>query len=328
MKKKPFVSVVIYTRNEAKYIERCVNSILEQDYGQENFEIVLVDGLSEDGTAEIARKTANNFPNMRILTNEKRFTPFAMSIGAKAAVGEVIVLIIGHSAFPKDFISSGMKLFDKYPDAVCVGGPITSIGEGDFGTATALAMAEKIAVGNAYHRMPGYEGPSEMAWYPFYKREVYEKLGYYDERFIRNQDDEFAFRVRKAGGKIYISSTVKCDYVVRNSPGKLFKQYYYYGYYKWLGYLKHKEFISFRHIIPFLFVTTFILLFFTSIFTKNLLLFGIPALLYISTIFGYSMKFINKGIKIPIYFTFSVMILHFSYGLGFMESFIKIRKLE
>ncbi len=325
MEKKPFVSVVIPIRNEEKYLKNCLNSLINQDYGLENFEIVIVDGISDDNTIQIVEEFKEKYTNIKLFFNEKKVTPFAMTIGVQKSIGEIVVMVIGHSIFPKNFITSGIKLFEKYPDASCVGGPITSIGENSFAVATSLAMSSKIGIGNANHRFPGYEGRSEMACFPFYKREVYEALGYYDEKFIRNQDDEFAFRVTKSNRYIYISPTVNSEYIVRNTPKKLFKQYFGYGYYKWIGYLKHKSFISFRHLIPALFVLFNLGTAIFSIISENFLFFLLPLLLYFVIIVIYSFKLKTKKL-IKIQFIIAVIILHFSYGIGFINSFIKNRK--
>ncbi len=327
MSKKPFISVVLPCRNEEKYIRNCLNSLVNQDYGSENYEIVMVDGLSEDKTIEIAKKTCENFPNLRIFTNEKRVTPFAMTKGAQNAKGDIIVLVIGHALYASDFLSSGVRLFEKYPDASCVGGPVNSIGENPFSKALAIAMSSYIGLGNVYHRMPGYEGEGEEALFPFFKREVFDALGYYDERFIRNQDDEFAFRVKLSGRKIYLSSTIKNTYIVRNSPKKLLKQYYSYGYYKWFGFLKHKKFISKRHFIPALFVFSVIVLSALAITTSHTLLFLSPILFYLFVLISFALMHIKKGIKIALYLVLAILVLHFSYGLGFLVSFLTVRKI-
>ncbi|MFH0734501.1 MAG: glycosyltransferase family 2 protein [bacterium] len=322
MENVPFVSVVLPCRNEEKYIKNCLLSLIHQDLGKDNYEIILVDGLSEDKTLTITKETTKEFENIRIFTNHKKVTPYAMSIGAQNAKGDIIVMVLGHAIFPHDFLSNGLRLFEKFPDASCVGGPITSVGENAFATAIALAMSSKIGIGNANHRFPGYEGPAEMACFPFYKKEVFEQLGYYDERFIRNQDDEFAFRVTKSGRKIYISPTVQSKYIVRNTPKKLFKQYYGYGYFKWLGYKKHKKFISVRHIIPSVFLLFNLLNIIFSFIFSNIFIFLLPFFSYLLIIFIFSIRHIKKGIKTVFAFSLAVIILHFSYGYGFIKSLL------
>lgn len=293
---------------------------------KDNYEIILVDGLSDDNTLKIVKETTKNFKNIKILTNENKVTPFAMNIGIKNASGNVIVIVGGHATFPENFLLEGLELFNKYPDASCVGGPITSIGENDFAKATSLAMSSRVGIGNASHRFPDYEGPAEMACFPFYKKEVFDEIGLFDERFVRNQDDELAFRLTRSGRKIYISPKVISNYIVRSSPKKLFKQYCDYGYYKWLGCKKHKRLISIRHIIPTLFLFFNMTNIMLSLYLNNIFIFIIPLFLYLFVIFMFSLKYQKKGIKIVLSFNVAVIILHFSYGYGFLKSFLLHRK--
>lgn len=328
MEKLPFLSVVIPCRNEERYIEKCILSLKLQEYPKDRYEVLLIDGMSDDNTIKILEEIKKDFDNLKIITNPNKTTPFALNIGVKNSKGDIIVILGAHSIIPNNFLLNGVKLFEKYPQASSVGGPITSEGENLFGLATSYAMSSKIGIGNANHRFPDYEGEAEMACFPFYKKEVFEKVGLFDERFIKNQDDEFAFRVTKAGMKIYISPSVKSSYFVRNSPKKLFMQYFNYGYYKWLGFLKHKSFISLRHLVPTIFVVGIISLLIISLMLKNFLIIFLPIFSYFFVILIFSIKFYKINKKIPLRFLLAVVILHVSYGMGFLYSFVTQRKLK
>ncbi len=327
MESLPFLSVVIPCRNEEKYIERCILSLKSQNYPKDRYEVLLVDGQSDDKTLEILEKIKIDFDNLKIITNPNKVTPYALNIGVKSAKGDIVVILGAHSIIPDNFLLNGVKLFEKYPQASSVGGPITSEGENLFGLATSYAMSSKIGIGNANHRFPDYEGEAEMACFPFYKKEVFDKVGFFDERFVKNQDDEFAYRVTKAGMKIYISPSVKSSYFVRNNPKKLFKQYFNYGYYKWLGFLKHKSFISIRHLVPSGFVLGLITLLIISLIFKEFFIFFIPLFSYFFIILVFSLKFYKVNKKIPLLFVLAVVILHVSYGLGFLYSIVTQRKI-
>lgn len=326
MIKKPYVSIIVPCRNEEKFIKNSLENLLSQDYGVENYEVLLIDGISEDKTLEIVSDFQNRYKNLRVFTNEKKVTPFAMNIGAKNSKGDVITLANAHCSYPVDYITKCISIFEKYTDADCVGGGVVNVGENAFAKAVSYAMNSKIGIGNANHRFDNYEGIVEMAGHPFYKKYIFEKIGFFDEKFVKNQDDEFAYRAYKAGFKTYLSQITKSTYYVRSSPKKLFKQYFNYGYYKWIGYLKHKSLISFRHVVPAMFILFILLSLLSAIMLNNFILFVLPIVVYLLIIFFFSLRLIKNGIEIPLLFTLAVVILHVSYGSGYLISLIINRK--
>jgi len=318
------ISVVVPCRNEANYISRSIESICNQKVYENDFEVIIVDGMSSDGTRDLLSELLRKYPNLVVKDNPHRITPIARNIGIKNSTGRYICIMDAHSVYDPYYLQNCLELLQKNDDISCVGGPISSVGESDFGKATAYAMSSSIGVGNAKHRFPGYEGYAEMACFPMFRREVFETVGYFDENLVRNQDDEFSLRFRLAGGKVFISPKVKSIYYVRNSPIKLFKQYFQYGFWRWRVLKKHKIQISYRQMIP----SLFILLLITSalvgfIIRNNMAAFIIPSI-YLGTIAIVSLKIVKKeSLKIGILFIQAVVILHFSYGIGVIYSFLK-----
>lgn len=287
----------------------------------EDYEILVVDGLSEDGTIDIVNEYCKNNLNIRLIHNEKKITPSAMNLGIKNSLGEVVVICGAHALYSSDFLSCGLKLLFLYPEFDCVGGPIISEGSNNFSKATALAMSSIIGVGNAKHRFPDYEGSAEMACFPFFRKEIFSVIGNYNEELVRNQDDEFCLRYRQNGGKVFISPKVKSTYFVRSSPIALFKQYFNYGFWRWTIIKMYKMPISFRQIIPSIFIITILLLLIISINNNNYFLFFLYLAAYFISILSFSLKIIiERGFVIGINFYVSVLILHFSYGLGLIYS--------
>ncbi len=321
---KILLSVIIPCRNEEKYIEKCLDSLIEQDDVDFKYEILVVDGMSNDRTREIINSKSAYKDIVKVLDNPHKITPFAMNIGINYSRGNIVTICGAHSVYDKRFLKSGTELFSKVPEAIATGGPIESVSDTEFGKAVSLAMASPIGVGNAKHRFPNYEGFAEMACFPFYKKEAFEKVGLFDEHFVRNQDDEFSFRLRLRGEKVYISPKVKSFYFVRSSPKKLFKQYFQYGYWRYFVLKKHKKQISFRQLIPSLFLLSLLLSVLGGIYFSSLLMFLAIPTIYLFSIFIASISKIKKyGIKIGIYYIFSVIILHVSYGLGLIWAVIK-----
>ena len=319
--KKPIVTVVIPCRNEFNYIEKSVTSILNQKDLPGEIEIIVVDGLSVDGTREQLEKLQLEFPNLKVIYNLKRTTPFALNLGIKEAHGEFVCIMGAHSVYAEDYLSNSIKLMKKYPEASCVGGPITSEGKTNFGKAVALAMSGSIGVGNAKHRFPEYEGYAEMACFPVFRKEVFSQIGLYDESLVRNQDDEFCSRLTSSGRKVYISPLVKSVYYVKETPSKLFQQYFYYGLYKPLALNKVKTKIKFRHLVPFIFVMYLLSL--PLAYSFPLWLF--PIILYFLVI-SWNILRSKLNVKSKLYLFIIYPIIHISYGVGFILGISKLIK--
>lgn len=313
------ISIVIPCRNEAGFIRDCIHSLLVQEgINEKKIEIIVVDGESTDGTKEILNSFSDS--RVRIINNPKHITPVALNLGAKAAKGEYIAILGAHSFYPPDFLINSLELFKKHPDILGVGGPIISKGTNNFSKATALCMSSMIGVGNAKHRFPDYEGYAEMACFPIFHKSAFEKIGYYDEKLIRNQDDEFCFRLNRKGYKIFISPSVQAVYYVRSQPKKLFSQYFNYGYWRVSVLKKHKVPISFRQLIPSLFFFVIFLFLAGGLLLNNsLYTFLLPGI-YLSIILIYTLFNISKiGFRPAINIPVSLIILHFSYATGFYK---------
>ena len=319
--KKPIVTVIIPCRNEFNYIEKSVTSILNQKDLPGEIEIIVVDGLSDDGTKEQLEKLQSEFPNLKIIDNLKRTTPFALNLGIKEAHGEFVCVMGAHSEYAEDYLSNSIKLMEKYPEVSCVGGPITSEGKTNFGKAVALAMSSSIGVGNAKHRFPEYEGYAEMACFPVFRKEVFAQIGLYDESLVRNQDDEFCSRLTSSGRKIYISPLVKSVYYVKDTPSKLFKQYFYYGLYKPLALSKVKTKIKIRHLVPFIFVIYLLSLPLAYMFP----LWFLPIILYFLVI-NWNFLRAKLNVKSKLYLFIIYPLIHISYGVGFILGILKLLK--
>jgi len=202
---KPFVTVIVPERNEEKFITRCLESILHQDYGPEYFEVIVVDGISTDKTCEIIRHLQHEHGNLHLLDNPRRIVPTVLNLGLQRAQGEIIIRVDGHATIAPDYISRCVEMLAE-TNADCVGGPINSISENADGRAIALAMSSKFGVGNSRFRVAdGYEGYVDTLAFGAYKRSVFERIGFFDEELVRCQDDEFNYRLIKNGGKIFMT---------------------------------------------------------------------------------------------------------------------------
>jgi succinoglycan biosynthesis protein ExoA len=320
----PIISVIVPTRNEEQYIGKCLISLLNQHNLQDKIEILVIDGMSTDNSRNIVKNISTENPQVMLLDNPNLFTPHALNIGIKHAKGEFIAILGAHAEYASTYLTACLELANQHPEVSCVGGPIISKGKTLFAKATAIAMSSNIGVGNAKHRFPDYEGYSEMACFPVFRREVFDKYGLYDESLIRNQDDEFCFRIAKGGGKVFISPKAKSSYFVRESPLTLFKQYYNYGFWRVAVLLKHKIPISYRQQIPILFYLTVIILTILGLVLNNLILSILIPTLYLIIIIAFSIPvMIHEKFNIGVRFPVAVLVLHFSYAAGFFIGMLK-----
>ena len=321
----PFVTIILPIRNEANYIERCLETILQQDYPPEQIEILVVDGFSTDDTRRIVQQIAQCQPRIRLLDNAKGIVPTAMNIGLKEARGEIIVRVDGHCEIAPDYISNCVRLLQTY-DVDCVGGMIETVGNGTVGEAIALAQSSFFGVGGVRFRNPNIDQEQLVDTLAFgaYRANVFQKIGLFDEELVRNQDDEFNFRLIQAGGKMLMSPTIRATYYSRATLASLWRQYYQYGYWKVRVMQKRRGFASWRHLVPISFVGALCLSMLTSLATRKfgwfLLVIG-PY--FLVNLFVSLRAALQKNRQLIFYLPVIFFYLHLSYGLGFAEGLIK-----
>ena len=217
MSEKIQVSVVMPVYNEEAYIDQCVQSLLLQDYPLDDMEWIFVDGNSKDKTVEILNRYAEQYPNLiRIYQNPHKIVPYAMNIGIEASKGIYIIRLDAHADYAPDYISKCVYYLQK-TDAENVGGVAETKSHGFVGNAIAKMLSSKFGVGNSHFRTNGSSGYVDTVPFGAFKREVFRKYGGYDERLVRNQDNEMNFRIRKNGGKIYLSDDIHLSYYCRDS---------------------------------------------------------------------------------------------------------------
>jgi GT2 family glycosyltransferase len=324
IEKDPFVTVIIPMYNESAHIGRCLDSLIESDYPASCFEVLVVDGRSDDGCQDIVQALARQHSFIRLLDNPRLVTAAAMNVGIGQAKGEVIIILGGHSSVASDFISQNVAYLAK-TGADCVGGPIHSIAESYLGQAISLSISSPFGVGNALFRYSDKEQYVDTVAFGAYRKQVFEEIGLFDEALVYNEDDEFNYRLRKYGGKIYLTPEIKSFYYARTSLKKLWTQYFRYGFGKIKVIRKHPTTVSLRHFVPLAFVLT--------LFLSGLLGILWPALLWVflSVVISYvAVSFLCAlGISAKYGWQYLVVLpaifacLHFSYGLGFLAGLLR-----
>lgn len=323
------ISVIIPCRNEVKYIEKCMSSILDQKIDGGGFEVIIVDGMSDDGTREVIAKMAQNDKRIHCIDNLARTTPQAMNLGLAKAKFDLILRIDAHALALPGFITKSIDAVKSATDIMCAGGSIINIYENSIAEQIGFAMQSRFGVGNATFRVGGAKQFVDTLAFGIYKKEVFDKIGNFNEELVRNQDDELNFRLTSAGYKILYDPEIQSKYFVRSSVSKLSKQYYQYGYWKVYVNRMHQTITSIRQLVPLLFVLGLIFGLVTTVIYQPfiwVLLLGVAFYSLLAIFFGIkSAGKIMLGLKVARIFP----ILHFSYGWGYLRgiiNFILLRK--
>jgi len=327
-----FVSVIIPCLNEEQFIARCLDSIIANDYPKDLLEILIVDGISKDRTRKIVESYIKQFPFIRILENPKLVTPTALNIGIQNAKGSVIIIMGAHNIYNSDYISKCAKYLYEY-NVDIVGGIMKTVPGSDSYTNKGIvfALSHSFGVGNSYFRV-GVKEPMLVDTVPFgcYKKEVFEKVGLFNENLIRNQDIDLSLRLKRMGGKILLVPDIISSYYARSNLKDLFKQNFMNGF--WVIYSAKftKRAFSLRHLIPFAFLLSFFGSFCLSfLWMPFLYLFILITGSYIFTNILISMKIaMENGIKLFPFVVASFVALHFSYGLGSIWGLLNLIKKD
>jgi succinoglycan biosynthesis protein ExoA len=259
----PYVTVIMPIRNEAEFIHRSLGAVLAQDYPPDRMEIIVIDGMSTDQTREIVQQHISESHRVlvRLLENKGLIAPVGLNLATREARGDIIIRVDGHCIIAPDYVRKCVEhLHNAGVDAV--GGPMQTIGNGYIPELTAIAMSSRFGVGNSSFRTESrITKLVDTVPFPAYTREIVDLAGPYDEELVRNQDDEYNYRIRQLGGKILLAGDVHSKYYSRSSLAKMARQYFQYGFYKVRVLQKHPLQMSYRQFVPPAFVLALILSF-------------------------------------------------------------------
>lgn len=250
MNPAPFISVVIPCRNERAHIDRCLAAVLANEWPADRMEVLVVDGMSYDGTRDILAAWAARDPRVRMLDNAGKVTPRAMNIGIREARGDFIVRVDAHAEIPATYLEQGVAVLTARADVWAAGGPVARVGIGPGGELVAALTSHWFSTGNTNVRVGEVEGPVDAVLYSVWRREVFQRIGLFDEDLVRNQDDDYHLRIRLAGGVIYQLPSMRARYYVRGTPAQLLRQYAQYGFWKVVVARKHGRFADWKPLVP------------------------------------------------------------------------------
>ncbi|HZW39512.1 MAG TPA: glycosyltransferase family 2 protein [Ignavibacteriaceae bacterium] len=310
------ISVICPTFNEEKFIGKILDFFVNSK--PEDKELFIVDGGSKDKTCDIVLDYSRKHPNVYLLHNKNKYVPYAFNMGIDKAKGEYITIIGAHSEYSIDYFEKILETFQKV-DADIVGGPALTKYNNIFQAAVGNAISSKFGTGDSKSHYANYTGYADSVTFGTFKREVFNEVGLFDTRLVRNQDDELFYRAKSMGKKLYLTPDIKLWYYPRDNIKGLFKQYFQYGEYKPLVLKKVKSEIKLRHLMPMFFTLYFLSLPLSAVSIFWLL----PLAIYLLQDLIFSFRG-NKTIKGKLISIIVYPAIHLGYGSGFIYGLYRL----
>ena len=317
------IKVIIPCRNELGYIGKCLDSLVHCNQTGVELYVWVVDGMSDDGTRALVGEYAERYSFIKLVDNARRTTPYALNLGLEPLDYDIGIILGAHAVVDADFIINNARVLEQHPEVGCAGGIIRNVHENEWSEIISLAMSSVFGVGNAHFRTGGKSGYVDTVAFGAYRREVFERVGFFDEELARNQDDEFNYRVLQGGFKIYLDPAILSDYYVRGSISKLYKQYDQYGYWKVFVNKKHGAVTTLRQLAPPLWVF-FLLVGWTGVLIHPILggMYAVVVAMYVALAFYTASRMPVKSLRNFLMLLRTFGVLHFSYGLGYLRGVI------
>jgi GT2 family glycosyltransferase len=327
----PLVSIIVPSRNEGKTVASCLDSIISSHYPHKSLEVVVVDGDSEDETRAIIKQYANRYELIKLIDNPQKTTPVGLNMGIRMAAGQYIIILSSHSKIESDFIRRNIEEIEK-TDADCVGGRIITLPTQDdeMGLAIALSLSTPFGVGNSSFRT-GVDNTRYVDTVPYgcYKKDVFCKVGLFNEHLIRNQDIEFNLRLKRQGGKILLVPGIVSYYFARSTIKDFWKQSFANGFWVTYGLGFSRLPFSVRHLVPLVFLISLVTLIAASFYNKSFISLALLIIaLYLAINTAVSVHLAScRGLKTCLCLMAAFGTLHFGYGVGSLWGLVKLGHL-
>ena len=324
----PLVTVIVPCRNEERYIARCLDSIAATTYPVERLEVLIADGRSDDRTREIIASYTARHPWMHLIDNPGRIVPTALNVGIRRARGELVVRMDAHAEYPREYLAQLVAAM-RETGADNVGGRLVTMPVDSSLTARAIAKAvsHPLGVGNAHFRI----GTTRRRWVdtvPFgcYRRELFNRVGFFDEELVRNQDDEFNFRLARRGGRVLLDPAIVVVYYARATLRQLARMYYQYGYFKPLVVRKVGRVMTVRQLVPPALCASLTTMGAVAVIEPAAaMLFGTVLATYATTLIGGGIRAgEGEGARFTLVLLAAFATLHVSYGFGFLRGVLDL----
>lgn len=313
------LSVIIPCRNEKAHISKCVQSLMKSNLAKEKFEVLVVDGMSDDGTREVVAELSKLNSNVLLLDNRMQLTPYAFNIGIVNARGKYVLITGARNVLQPNYMQACISKLEMDQRIKCVGGVMHSTYGNPIGKCIAVAMSSPIGVGFGNFRALQKDAFTDTAAVPVYDKAIFSEVGMFDEELTRNQDDEFNFRLTSKGYKILVTADTYSTYEVRGTYHNLWRQYFQYGYFKVYVNKKHRNITTYRQLAPavlIIYIAVGLLLALT--FHSLIKIYLTTMAMYFLVVLAFSI-YKTKNILDSLRVSYAIWILHGAYGLGYIK---------
>jgi succinoglycan biosynthesis protein ExoA len=328
-------SIVVACRNEVRHIREFLDCVLAQDMQNLDWEIIIADGESTDGTREVLDWYAARNPRVHVLNNAARIVSAGLNLAIQEAAGDFILRLDAHTSYSRDYCRLSVEILER-TNADNVGGPARTRVSGRLARAIAAAYHSRFSTGGARFHNDNYEGWVDTVPYGCWRKQTLTRLGLFDEQLVRNQDDELNLRITRSGGRIWQTPDIVSWYSPRSTLRSLFCQYFQYGFWKVPVIRKHRIPGSWRHLIPGLFVLTNLGLAVAALTaTRGVNLWRNPvAVVWLALVAAYALATTaastlaarRNGWELLPYLPLVFPVFHMSYGLGFLAGLATYRR--
>jgi len=321
----PFISVVVPCLNEKRCIATCLQSVIDQDYPRDKYELIVVDGMSTDGTRDIIKQFVEKYPGVTMLDNPKGTTPAALNIGIHASKADLISRIDAHASVHPDYLKSCIKVMQR-TNAECVGGRMDTKGFGFWGKFIAQVLSSVFGVGLSFRTYTNYQGYVDTVAFGLYKKEALINAGLFKEKMTRNQDWDLSRQIIEAGGTIYFDPSIRSTYYCESSLFKFIKKSFINGY--WVA--SQPDRMAPRHLAPTFLIGILAFALYLSLRRGgrySLQYEFLPLILlmtgyYLLAVFYSLRSVVEYGFHSLIFVPFLFISLHLSYGMGTLYGLI------
>jgi succinoglycan biosynthesis protein ExoA len=322
------VSIIVPCYNEKKHIHLLLDAIYAQTFPRDLMEVLVSDGMSTDGTRELVSDWSSLHQDLRfkLVNNDKQIIPAALNRAIQNASNDVIIRLDAHSHPYPDYVARTVSALEAGV-ADNVGGlwEIKPGAETWIARSISQAASHPLGVGDALYRHGKKAAYVETVPFGGFRRELWVKLGGFDETLLTNEDYEFNSRILKSGGKIWFDPDIRSIYFSRATLGGLVRQYWRYGYWKFKMVNRYPDTIRWRQALPPIFVASLLLglMLIWIPFVRGLL--TIEFLLYSITLLVISIKLAIGKRETALVFGVpaSIASMHISWGSGFLWSLVK-----
>jgi glycosyltransferase involved in cell wall biosynthesis len=315
----PLISIIVPMRNEAETIASCLRSLLAQTLSLSEYEIIIVDGMSDDNSAEIVAKVKPAAANLVLLKNPSRIMPAGMNLGLRNSSSPIVVVAGAHTSYPSDFLEKCLMYLGE-TGADVVGGPLVTTARtaGFAPRMIAAILSSRFGVGNAAFRTGQTEGWVDTVPYPAYRREVFERCGLYNEHLVRAQDCELHARIRHNGGRIYQTPELKTYYHPVATFQTFWRKAFSDGKWQCFAVAINPQSLSVRRFVPAVMVLLLVGLAIVSVFIPgaSILITAVLLLYLVAGFYFASAQGRIPGLLSRISFPFCAFPFHFCYGMG------------